>query len=55
MQQERELAQLEQETEATKRLILEVRREAGEVATLAVAATARAANLKQQAEQAARQ
>ena len=55
MQQERDLEQLHHEAEATKWLILEVRREAEEATTIAVAAAARAAALTEQAEDAAGQ
>jgi len=48
LQQEMELAQLQQEAEATKRLIMEVRREAEEATTGAAAATAHAAAHAQQ-------
>jgi len=54
-QQEMELTQLQQEVEATKWLILEVRREAEEATATAAAATARAAAHAQQAVEAVKQ
>jgi len=55
MQQERELAQLQREAEATNRLILEVRREAEEATIVAVATAFIATALTQQLEEAPRQ